>query len=1146
MKKLLQQQIFAVKKMVVLLLLLTMTLPTTFARSIFGDQQKNFSIKNVSIKAALEYILNDSGYHLTYSVRDINKIDNVSIELKNATVEQAMSALLKKHGLEYNIIEKDIVISKAAPTPNPVQTTATQPKKITVAGKVLDAKTKKPITGVTVIVIGTQTGAITDLTGTFSFMVLPGAKLEFSFVGMKSITKTVPATPSEMIVYMESDEMVVEDVIITGYQKISKERATGSFATVDTKKMEVKLQPNLSSIMEGQIAGLNTDKDGNIEIRGVSTLTAETKPLIVLDGFPYDGTLESINSNNIENITVLKDGVAASIYGSRAANGVIVVTSKTGKEGKLNVSYKGVFAVTMNSKFKDFNRGTTSDFIDAEIELFNAKPNGDKTAYNTPVTSLLVEAFANGGTDADYRKAYNKIDLLRNNDVFKDVEKYIQRTKLSHTHNIGINGGGDKNLFNASVNYMDEKGSTKGSEKSRFIVDMKNVWTPKKWLSFDISTNINHLKSENPLISWNDIMNSTSMLYPYERIVDANGNPIEVADLISPYLKSVYDSTPNMLPYSYNPIEDLAQEIESNSSLSARIAGNIRVKIIKGLDVSAGGVWAHTTTNWKETHSQDSYYVRNMVNGATDKSNPIVKYLPYGDIIEENRNIADTWTIRGQITFNRGFNNDKHRVTALAGTEIRKDKYNNNRYATRVGYNKTAGSFEIMDIKSWNAGTNNTKMIQSSLFQMNNGQEALRDNRFVSYYGNGSYEFDNRYIISGSIRLDLTNFFGTDSKYRYKPLWSVGGTWKVSNEISLNEGPFLILGVGKYSDLTGGTQYNVQSPPNGQLRWEKTATTNIGLDLSILKSRVNFTIDYYHKLSTDLLTKDAIDPILGFGTLTKNLGSIRNKGVEVSVASNIINNQNFRWGAKVNYSYNSNKILDYNVTRSVISSWTNSEGISAAGYPGNAIFALPFAGLNDKGYSQGYNKDGEITLLGNLKPKDVVYMGTTKQPHDLSFTSDFTYRNFNLSFMIVAKFGGIFYRDAFHGSNYQNRHFSERWQKPGDEKTTIYPRFEKQNMDMYTFPFTDVLVESSNYMKLRDITLTYSLPADLLKKIGFSDVKVYAQTRNLFYITAKGVDIDPESLGTWSGGKSKDLTYNASFTSLPRRPEFYIGLSFNF
>lgn len=457
-------------------------------------------------------------------------------------------------------------------------------------------------------------------------------------------------------------------------------------------------------------------------------------------------------------------------------------------------------------------------------------------------------------------------------------------------------------------------------------------------------------------------------------------------------------------------------------------------------------------------------------------------------------------------------------------------------------------------------------MFMGRAFTLKTGSYNLRDNRFVSWYGNASYEFDSRYLVSGSVRMDLTNFFGTDPKYRYKPLWSIGGTWKLSEEkffdvswidrlnirgsygingnISLSEGPFLILSAGSYSDMTGGVSYGVAAPPNNQLRWEKTATTNIGADITVLDNRVNIALDYYVKNSSDLLARDAIDPTTGFSALTKNVGKMTNRGLEFTINADIIKKNDFLWNAIFNFSYNKNEVKEYNVTRAYTTSWTGTPKM-AKGYAADAMFGFRYAGLNDKGEAMGYNKDGEKDLMGNLTPDDIIYLGTVRPKYDLSFTNTFKYKDLQLSFMLIAKLGHKYRKDGFYGSNYLNRHVSERWQQPGDEATKMYPRLLSWNMDMFYFPYSDFMTGNASYMKLRDVTLSYTLPRQWLQPVGLTNARVYFQARNLLTVTAKGVDIDPEITEVNMTGGTGAFT-EQGFTSLPLRPEFYVGLSFSF
>ena len=386
-------------------------------------------------------------------------------------------------------------------------------------------KDEKGITlpGVSVIVKGTQTGVATDINGRFEIKVddEPNLILQFSFVGMK--TKEIKiGNNQELKVVLESAAESLDEVIVTGYQTISKERTTGSFGVITPRNIETKLQSNLSSVLEGQATGVVLDKDGKIEIRGVSTFNAENEPLVVLDGYPIEGGLESINPENIENITVLKDGVAASIYGSRAANGVIVVTTTRGAADRFNVSYKGIVSTILKPQLSKLNRASTSDYIDAELDLYYQNPNRPSTqsvSNMSKVTWLMMQAREGNMTEAE---ALAEIDKLRNINGLKQAEKYFYRNQLSHQHNIAINGGTEKNRFNAAVNYMYNRGNMIHSDNSRLIFDLKNDWKPSKYISLGLMANVVYTKDEHPVRGWSDLLGytNTSLIQPYDNLVD--------------------------------------------------------------------------------------------------------------------------------------------------------------------------------------------------------------------------------------------------------------------------------------------------------------------------------------------------------------------------------------------------------------------------------------------------------------------------------------------------------------------------------------------------------------------------------------------------------------------------------------------------
>ena len=334
-------------------------------------------MENAELRQVFKKIKQQTGVRFFYNEEKLKNIGNRRIEIHDLELEKALDEILEGTELTYTFL-RDVVVIKDRENSREVLETLIQQKRL-IRGIVKDEK-GITLPGVSVIVKGTQTGVATDINGRFEIKVddEPNLILQFSFVGMK--TKEIKiGNNQELKVVLESAAESLDEVIVTGYQTISKERTTGSFGVITPRNIETKLQSNLSSVLEGQATGVVLDKDGKIEIRGVSTFNAENEPLVVLDGYPIEGGLESINPENIENITVLKDGVAASIYGSRAANGVIVVTTTRGAADRFNVSYKGIVSTILKPQLSKLNRASTSDYIDAELDLYYQNPNRPST-----------------------------------------------------------------------------------------------------------------------------------------------------------------------------------------------------------------------------------------------------------------------------------------------------------------------------------------------------------------------------------------------------------------------------------------------------------------------------------------------------------------------------------------------------------------------------------------------------------------------------------------------------------------------------------------------------------------------------------------------------------------------------------------------
>jgi TonB-linked SusC/RagA family outer membrane protein len=1091
---------------------------------------------------------------------------NINISTKLLFLTAVLSAVISRRRWFYNIVATSVVIF--------LTTAVIAQNVVTVKGTVTD-NNKTPLHGASVVLRGTTSGVTTDENGAFSINITQSdnAVLRISYVG--SITQDVPATGTFLAIELQPDIVSVDEVIVTGYRTISRERITGSFGTLSQTKIESKLQPDIKSILEGQIAGLTIDKDGQVEIRGVSTFSAVKTPLIVIDGYPIqtslndnsyfgfrDGTFENINTNNVENITVLKDAVATSIYGTRAANGVIVITTKGGAEGDPKISYRGVFSSIAVPNLNNLHKASPSDYIDAEIDLFNQSPNSaNLNSTLTHATYLLAQARDNIITQS---QANSEINALRNVDYLAQVQEQLFRPELSHQHNISINGGTQKHSYNLALKYLGTREQYAHSSNYRTTLDLHDKWKFNNYINLRASVGLNYSGTKSPLSTPDDLFSfygTSSDITPYTAIVDDAGNSANIWGF-NQNIQEVYEAIPGAKSSDYVFLDNLNKERVTTQDFQSRINTTLHVDIFKGLSAEVGGQWQRGNYQYQQIYDEDSFTARIAFNNGTSRSNPANHYIPDGAIINEKRNINDSWTIRSQINFNRDFNNGKHRVNAIAGNEVTRETYDNNTLATRLGYNPVAGSFVPVNIQALNAGNYNSDMYLYVSGIASTGSYGYRDIRTSSWYGNGSYEYNNKIIVSGSIRLDLTNFFGTSKEYRYRPHWSVGGTYKLGQEsllndidwinrlnlrashgiggnIALNQGPFLILGVGSFNNTTGGVSYSVSSPPNNELRWERTQTSNLGIDLALFDNRVNASIDYYYKYTTDCLAPDQLDPTTGFTNITKNVGALSNNGIEITISADAIRSRDFIWNITHNFAYNYNKVLTYNVTRAYPTNYTNGQ-INHAGYPADGLWGGRFAGLNNLGAVQAYNTAGEVVPIANLTTSDMVYHGSVRPKFDLSLTNRFKYQNWDLSVMFIAKLGHKYRKDAFTGSNIQNRHVKDRWRQAGDENSTIYPVLTSWNMDMFYFPYVDALIGNASYAKLRDVTLSYNFK-QLASKLNIADIKVYFQARNLLTVTAKGTDIDPESFELNTTGGTGAYT-DQGYSSLPLPKEFYFGI----
>lgn len=1135
-------------------------------------QNITISGKNIPLKKVFTTIKQQTGYNVFGRNELFKDAKPVTLEVRDMPLTQLLELVMKEQPLNYVIDGKDIILSRKPAPPQPAKSAIpASPGELLVAGQVND-EAGTPLPGASVSVRGKGIVKRTDDNGYFSIAVSPGDVVVASYIGYQAAAAPVETDRGNLQFTLRNEIKQLSAVTVkvnTGYQSIPRERAPGAFSAINGKRLENKLQPSLKSALEGQIAGMVLTKDGDIEIRGVSTFDAATAPLIVVDGYPITGGLETINVDNVESITVLKDAVAASIYGSRSSNGVIVITTKHGRKGALQIEYRASTGLTIKPDLSYLNRSNTADYVDAEVELYKQNPviqrnNYNNNRYLSQVNYLMAAKDMGAITEADLNA---QLAVLKTNNGLDQLEKYLFRNALTQQHNISLSGGNDKSQSYAAVKFISNRGNVQYTKDSRMIADLRNDWKPSKHVSIQMFSNINYSTSANPVRTTRELLSYTpaAFLHPYDLIADASGQPQDIF-ATNPKRTARYQSRSGMKPVNFNPLEDLGLEMSRNQNLQFRLGGSINILLTQGLSLEAGGIWTRGNSFTRTIYSQNAYRLRLGYNDGTSLSNASKHYFPDGDALDESRNINEAYTLRAQLNFNK--NMGQHSIFAIAGSELNRNVADNNTSPTRLGYNDQAGTFATFNYADYNAGLYNADMFGTSRpLNTTIGVIGFTDNRFASWYANASYEYDERFMLSGSVRLDQANLFGTDPRYRYKPLWSAGGTYKLSNErffdssfiskfyvrgsygingnISLNAGPFLIVQPSGFSQQTGDISYIIASPPNNSLRWEKTATTNFGAEVGLFNNRINMTVDYYLRKSKDLLAPDFVDPTSGYTQLTKNVGSINNTGLDITIEAEILRAGNFSWNAYGTVSYNKNRIVSYNVQYLYSTSLATPNPVNREGYPGNALFGYRFAKLDNNGNALYYNKAGDAVGAGALTVDDVVYGGTLRPKYSYSLTNVLRYKDFEFTFMLIAKTGNVLRKDAFTGGNYQNKNVAHRWKNPGDEKTTIYPRLSSNSLDVYYYPFADVFMESANYLKLRDVSLSYAFNRALLQRIGVKSARLSLQGRNLALWAANSDKRDPETAQVNING-SVGGTSEQGFNSLPLRPEAYLGLTINF
>ena len=1130
------------------------------AGSAYSQENLKLNLKEVSLMTLFREIQKQTGIDFVYNEEQCRDFGKVSVEISDGMVEQLLQQVFDSSKLTYRF-ENGVIMIKALDEMRP------QEQKVQISGSVVDTK-GQPLPGVTILLKGTTVGCVTDSEGNFR-LELPMREnivLSFSFVGMKTI-EVAYSGQKEMKVVLEEEitEMEQVNVISTGYYDIDKSKMTGAVEVVTAREIAGKGYTSIDEVLRGTLAGVSVmnvsgrpGAQAQIRIRGVNSLTGNMEPMWIVDGMPMQGNLPTsvgvgatdlentvltsgignISPDDVESITILKDAAAAAIYGSRAANGVIVIKTKRGRVGKSYINVQSSFAISEAPKNR-LEMMNSEEKIAFERSLYEDFPNATLRGR----ASLLYKGIDEGTISrAD---AMAELENMRqiNTDWFDE----IFRVALNHKHVVTLSGGSETTQFYSSINYSNEQGVIPNNDYKHFGATLKltHDFNRNLRILFDVSSSLRTEKSSASAV--NPLYYAT-FANPYERPYDENGN-YAYDYSYEPELSKVKDG----YMYDFNMLKDLRENTAKTKYGSNQVNLQLEWKLFEGFMYSLAGTVSNTSSYTRKEIAPGSYTskVKSWILDLYSE-NEIPDNLILG-ALQENTSRSFGWTVRNQIKYARELKED-HFVNIVVGHEVSAVESNSfMQYSPQYDVDKGLIGYPNLD------GVNAGDLDLDRLHETSKGQD-----RSVSVFATASYSYKDRYVVAGSSRWDGADIIGTDN--RFSPLWNVSLKWNMHEEnfmkscrfvnvlslrgsygftgsIDRNAYPFTLMTYGslRYYD---GIQLPIDvMPGNPSVKWQKKEDRSIGLDFSLFNYRINGTVNYYCNDVNNLLGDKKIPYSTGRGSVVANLSSLRNSGWEFSLNTVNIDHENFRWTTSFNIALNDNKITDAFYEK-ISDLYTIRRKYQIEGYPVNAWFGFKTAGINpqtgeymiytdakdEDGHPKGYPYgNGYIADGSTYSTENAYYLGEAEPPISGGFGTTLTYKRLSLNaqfaFMTGHKIKSFkSYNGSLMNASRLNQLKTEanRWRKPGD--ITNVPKYTTSTATLSLLEITDDKLEDGSYLKCNLISLGYNLPSNLCQKLGLSQLRCTFNVHNLFTWT-KYRGIDPETLGAFGYPSAKKYMF---------------------
>lgn len=1169
-----------------LICVLTLLLTITASASVFSQQEMvTLNVKSATLSNVLMLIKDQTGVKILYNESALKNVSCKDVALENVLVEEALKQILKNTGFWYSMVDGVFVIKEVTPDDEK------EKEKFQISGMVTD-EYKTPLPGVTVLVKGGKVmlGTATSTDGRYKLTVPSALKqfeISFSFVGME--TKVVEYAGKDTInVVLKEDAKKMDEVVVTGYQTIKKRGMAGSVSSVKAEDLLLNGSQTLEQALQGKIPGMMimsrsglTGTRQRVRVRGTSTLLGNAEPVWVVDGIiqedplPFKsndfnnlnqdnmdmirdfvgGAIAWLNPNDIESVTVLKDAASTAIYGVKAANGVIVITTKKGKVGRMAVSYSGNVSYAPRMTY-------------SKLELMNSKERVDvsREAYQT---GIMLE----GNQDIGYTalaKAYRnrEISLEEFSSQVKQLEKnntdwfkILFRNAVSHNHNVSISGGTEKATYHASFGITETYNTAKGNDQKQYTGNVSV--SGNLWESITVSTSLAGSVTKTKGFIGTDPYGYASTVNRSIAAYNQDGSRYFYKDMNTGYL--------------FNIENELDNSGNENTATSLNASVNLRWRITEDLSFNTGVSYSSSETNGESWYTEQSSYIAKIRGYNYEEYEAgSKKYeesrLPHGGEYNQTQNTGKTWSWRNQLEWLKVFNG-VHSLSVMVGHEIRSTESKGSALKA-YGYMPDRGKLFV-----------NIPPIQKETYPItvNNLLRTVpnitdTEANYLSYYGTVSYMFDNRYAFNASVRTDASNRFGQDKSARFQPVWSFGLRWNVGSEhwlegqnilsdmslrasygfqgnVAENVSPDLIATI-----VTSGTDYDYQLKlkdlPAPKLKWEKVSNLNLGVDLSLFNNKIHGSFEWYYKKTTDMIVNVNVPYENGVTSRPMNGGEMSNKGWDASVSFIPVRLKDF----VVSLGITTGKV--YNKVRSDIEptgTWkeATSGNLNKSGYPVTSFWAFRFTGLNPENGGPEFDlTDWETEAATKDATLYMDYAGKMEPDFTSGLSISMRYKTLSLSTGLYLSVGGQQFLAPPSGTGYSipseyenmSTEWLDRWRKPGDEKYTnvpslpnkatsaypLYCRPETGGQEMYSpyelYAYSNIRVVDAWYLRCNNIAISYTLPENKLPKM-LQNLSFSFSLSNPFQIRSKDFKgRDPEvALGSQPLQKSMSLGVSMSF-----------------